>query len=122
MRTSTVLWVVVILVIIGGLVWYFAMGAPAQQATGPSTTTQINGNAGGSDYYPNGNPASSTQSGASASVSASASVGTSMSATVTMTASGFSPATVTIGKGGTVTFVNQSGEDMWVASNPHPVH
>lgn len=41
---------------------------------------------------------------------------------VNYTDSGFSPKTITIKKGQTVTFVNQSSSDMWVASNPHPVH
>ncbi len=45
-----------------------------------------------------------------------------MSATVTYTSAGFSPKSVTIAKGGTVTFVNQAGSAMWVASDPHPVH
>ena len=35
---------------------------------------------------------------------------------------GFSPATVTIKKGDTVTFVNQSSRNMWVGSAMHPTH
>ncbi len=35
---------------------------------------------------------------------------------------GFSPRNLSIKKGDTVRFVNNSDEDMWVASNPHPVH
>lgn len=42
--------------------------------------------------------------------------------TVTNTDVGFFPAIVSIQKGGTVRFVNQSSEKMWVGSNPHPVH
>ena len=42
--------------------------------------------------------------------------------TVNYTDSGFSPASMTIKKGDTVVFVNQSSESMWVASNPHPTH
>ncbi len=45
-----------------------------------------------------------------------------MTATVTYSGHGFSPSTVTIAKGGTVTFVNQSSNKMWVASDPHPTH
>ncbi len=41
---------------------------------------------------------------------------------VTYTDSGFSPAVLTIKNGGTVTFKNSASDDMWVASNPHPVH
>lgn len=43
-------------------------------------------------------------------------------ATVTYDESGFSPATITIAKGTTVTFVNNSDMPLWVASNPHPAH
>jgi plastocyanin len=46
-----------------------------------------------------------------------------LSATVTYTATaGFEPQTVTIKEGGTVTFVNQSGRDMWIGGGPHPDH
>lgn len=41
---------------------------------------------------------------------------------VTLTESGFSPDTVTIDSGESVTFRNQSGSPMVVASNPHPQH
>ncbi len=41
---------------------------------------------------------------------------------VTYTDNGFSPASVTIKDGDSVTFKNESNNDMWVASNPHPVH
>jgi len=43
-------------------------------------------------------------------------------ATVTYTATGFEPNTITISKGDTVRFVNNSGRGMWVASNIHPTH
>lgn len=42
--------------------------------------------------------------------------------TITLTASGFSPATLTIKKGQTVTWINQSGQDATVNSDPHPLH
>lgn len=41
---------------------------------------------------------------------------------VTLTSSGFSPATLTIKSGQTVTWINKSGEGATVNSNPHPVH
>lgn len=43
-------------------------------------------------------------------------------ATVTYTASGFVPQTVTITRGQSVTFIDQSGRGMWVASALHPTH
>ncbi len=41
---------------------------------------------------------------------------------VTYTDSGFAPNTITIKKGDTVKFLNQSSRKMWVASDPHPTH
>ena len=41
---------------------------------------------------------------------------------VTYTDAGYSPATLTIKKGETVTFKNQSSSSMWTASGIHPTH
>lgn len=41
---------------------------------------------------------------------------------VSYTDSGFLPRTITIKRGDTVTFKNESAHSMWVASDPHPVH
>lgn len=41
---------------------------------------------------------------------------------VTYTDSGFSPGILSVKKGDTVTFKNNASDDMWVASNPHPLH
>lgn len=35
---------------------------------------------------------------------------------------GFAPGVITIARGTTVRFENQSSESLWVASNPHPTH
>ena len=42
--------------------------------------------------------------------------------TVTLTANGYSPATLTISAGQTVTWKNSSGEMATVNSDPHPTH
>lgn len=42
--------------------------------------------------------------------------------TVTLTANGFSPTSLTIKAGQTVTWMNKSGEGATVNSDPHPVH
>ncbi len=42
--------------------------------------------------------------------------------TVVYSDQGFSPASITVTLGTTVTFVNQSSDDMWVASAMHPAH
>ena len=41
---------------------------------------------------------------------------------VTYTKNGFSPKEITIKQGETVTFINESGGGMWVASAIHPTH
>jgi len=45
-----------------------------------------------------------------------------MSATITYGAGGFSPKTVTVAKGGVVTFVSENGAKMWVGADKHPTH
>ena len=42
--------------------------------------------------------------------------------TITYTKNGFSPSSVEITRGSMVTFVNESGRDMWPASAMHPTH
>ena len=44
------------------------------------------------------------------------------SVTITYTDSGFSPKSVSVPSGTTITFINKSKERMWVASDPHPAH
>lgn len=43
-------------------------------------------------------------------------------ATITLTDAGFTPASVTVSKGETVRFINQSSRGMWVGSDDHPTH
>ena len=42
--------------------------------------------------------------------------------TVTYSDSGFVPDSLVVAVGTTVTFIDQSGNTMWVGSDPHPVH
>lgn len=42
--------------------------------------------------------------------------------TVTYTDEGYSPATISVKKGQSVTFQNESARNMWTASDPHPTH
>jgi plastocyanin len=111
MNTSTIAWIlIVILVLLGG--WYFyttQMMPPAAPAAQAPT-------GGGAQ-----NPPSEGSAGVGVGVDASLSTAP-MSATVTYGASGFSPQQVTIRRGGVVTWVNESGGTMWVASAQHPTH
>ena len=43
-------------------------------------------------------------------------------ASISYGSNGFSPATITVKKGTTVTFSNESGKDFWPASALHPTH
>lgn len=86
--------IIIILLIIGG---YFLL-----RSNPPAAYENTNNNATTST-----NPISTT---------------TGKEARVAYTSSGFSPKTITIKKGGAVTFTNQSSGEMWVASNPHPIH
>lgn len=65
-------------------------------------------------------PAPTTETATTTSESASSTAMTPV--TVTLTDQGFSPASVTVMQGQAVTFVNQSSQPMWIASNPHPTH
>lgn len=44
------------------------------------------------------------------------------SVTVEYSGQGFSPDSITVKSGTTVTWVNKSSDSMWAASNPHPIH
>ena len=44
------------------------------------------------------------------------------STTITYNSSGFSPSNVTIKAGGTITWVNDSSEEVQIGANPHPIH
>ena len=41
---------------------------------------------------------------------------------ISYSSDGFSPNSLTINVGDTVTFINNRNKQMWVASNPHPIH
>ena len=41
---------------------------------------------------------------------------------VRITADGFSPSTLTIKVGDTVTWINEDSKQHWIASDPHPIH
>lgn len=90
---KTILWAVVLIVIVGGA--FYLM-----QGTGGTTPTPT------PSPVPTPTPTPTAP----------------MTAAITYSADGFGPAEVTIKKGGTVTWTNTSGGNMWVASGPHPAH
>ena len=94
--------IAVVVVIAGG--WYLFSKAPvsAPQASVP-TPTPTETQSSVTSTTPTTTPATSK-------------------VTITYTDQGFSPKSVTVSLGTTVTFVNQSSQSMWVASAMHPTH
>lgn len=94
-------WIVVPVLVLGGLGWWWysttAPGpAPAEEETGSIPAAEEEGE------LSSGTPVSAY--------------------TVRYTSEGFSPATLTVPLGTTVTFINQGGGEMWVGSDEHPTH
>lgn len=99
----------IILVILALGVWYAASRTPVATPLPETPTDSI--------------PSVSDTSGSMPDTSASAGDNAPVSAyTIRYTAEGFSPARITVPRGTTVTFINQSGRDLWVGSDEHPSH
>lgn len=110
---KTALAIIVLIVVIAGGYFLFAKKTQApvtNPATGGGTSAPLE--------TTNPNPPATT----SAQTSGGAAAPTPAHVTVTYNGTSFSPKTVTIHKGDTVTFVNSSSGQMWVASAPHPTH
>ena len=110
-----IIWAIVIVIILGGLYWWWSGSQGSTPPATQVTTTQ--------DQSGNSTSGSGANAGTGVSVSGSVSAGTAAptSAAVTFNGHAFSPANVTIAQGGTVTFTSTGG-NMWVASDPHPIH
>ncbi len=67
-------------------------------------------------------PATTAPSSNTTQQSSTGSSSQSSSTTITFDGKTFSPANVTVKKGTTVTWTNNSNQSLWVASNPHPTH
>ncbi|MBX4189844.1 cupredoxin domain-containing protein [Candidatus Parcubacteria bacterium] len=106
MKTLTAV-VVVILVVIGLFVWYRG-GLNLQVSVDTSPTVS---------------PTLSASPSASVSPSSSASPAASPKQyLITYNDSGYSPATINVPLGATVTWKNNSTHGMWTAADPHPIH
>ncbi len=97
-----------IVVIAGGLGlgWYVMQGKPTAPPTQPASASTQEVTA-----APSPEDTSTASSGAIIA-----------KVTVNYTDSGYTPNTITLKKGVTVRFVNQSTSTMWVASDVHPTH
>lgn len=112
------MWAVIIaIIVIGGAYLYW--NSAQSVATPNGQTTTIN-NPNGTDYTPGATTDSGSLTGTVAATTT-VSTGAPMSATVTYDGTKFTPSSVMIAKGGTVTFTSTAG-NMWVASDEHPSH
>lgn len=111
--TKIVIGVVIVLVVALGAYMFF--GAPQTQAPANENDLQASNTNNPSQVTPSPETPAPTPTTPS-------SPPAQMKATVLYTNQGFSPNTITIQKGGTVTFTNNSSEKMWVASAMHPTH
>jgi plastocyanin len=120
---KTLIAVIVALIVVGGG-WYYYSQSMVPASVSQNTATNADS---GGDYTPPADEAGAgaadgVSGGVSADIDAGIVTSAPMSATVALTSSGPSPKSVTIKKGGTVTWVNQTGGAMWIASAPHPTH
>ncbi|MBI5620123.1 hypothetical protein HY950_04130 [Candidatus Gottesmanbacteria bacterium] len=88
-----------------GVGWYILQGAAGTPVTPDSGVEQT--------VVPTGEPVGGEATGNGGAVE---------QMTVTYTDSGFVPNSVTVKKGTTVKFINESSGEMWVASALHPTH
>ncbi len=116
------LWIILIIVLIGIGAWFAFM----QKGSTIDTDNDIDSgmNAASSTDTTTGTKGSDTSTtGTSGTVGAS--VGVSLGAathTITYSDQGFSPSSLSVKVGDTVTFMNQSSRTMWAASDAHPTH
>jgi len=111
-KKNTWIWIIAIILILLGAMWYFSSSSPVIPA--PSVQNIV------TESSPS--PESAIPTPPPSESSASSTVSTKTTTIVIYGANGFSPSTVTIHQGDSVTFKNQSSIDMLVASNPHPTH
>ena len=106
MQGNTWIWVIVVIVILGGgFLWWQAMDDEAADDEAGATI----------------NADTSTGTGINTGTNVNVDA-TPTTATIIYNASSFSPSSVTIKKGGTVSWVNSGTGNMWVASAQHPTH
>ena len=139
MNSSKILWAVGILIVIGVAYYFFqnqtstlSTQQPAQTDTvadNQTTPTETDTNTASRNTQAPNPTTGSNSSSSTASVvgnvttpTIKASTGINAATAVALSSSGFSPNSITIAKGDTVTWTNTGGSSMWVASAVHPSH
>ncbi len=109
---SKPLWIGIIVILIALGAWYALAG---------SKKSDMNENAPAAANDAAVTPAAET-GGTPSEASGGTAAAAAKTVTVSYTDNGFSPTTVSVNKGDTVKFVNNSSAEMWVASDEHPTH
>lgn len=111
---KNILFAVAAIVIILGLGWWLTKSMAPESASESETSSEVAGE---------GTEAADGSKDAAVDADISVTAGADVtSVTVRYTSSGFSPKTLSIKKGTSVTFINESGDRMWVGSDEHPSH
>jgi plastocyanin len=117
-KQQQIVWAIIVVIVLAGLYWWWSSAQSASMTTDqPAATTQTSA-------LPTTDATTPTNTNTSATTPTtptSAPTSAPMSATVTYNGSSFSPASVTIAQGGTITWTSTAG-NIWIASNPHPIH
>lgn len=117
MQNTTLVWIIVAALIVLGGGWYLLDTQRAAPASVEQNTDAQNNETQGSQSGIEAGADIELGTGGSSEES-----GAPMAAAVTYSASGFTPSTVIVRVGGTVTWTNESSIPMWVASAQHPTH
>ncbi len=106
------------IIVIGGGWWYYSTQMMPASDVAPNTTNNTTNTTNNSNTPTPSNTGSTTVN-----INIDTSVNNPpTSASVILGSSGFSPKTVTIKKGGKVTWANETSGNMWIASASHPTH
>lgn len=118
MKSSTMVGIIIgaLVVLVGGWYLWSSNGTMANNMPIPMNpdTTNVNQTA--------TQPVSPTPTTPTPTPTSTTTTSAAMTAQVSYDGHTFSPATITVAKGGKVTFTDTASAQMWVASDPHPTH
>lgn len=118
MQNSTLVWIILGALLVLGGGWYFVSSQAAPASVGENVEEHVDDH-----EHAEGGVGVDLEADVGAGTGGSSEEGAApTSARVTYSASGFSPSTVTVKVGGTVTWADTGTGKMWVASASHPTH
>jgi plastocyanin len=108
MNTKTFLAIIILVILIGGGYFFYKNQYSTGQSAVPADTSNIQNSPTATQTIPS-QAAPTTQQAA-------------QQPTIAYSSNGFSPKSITVKVGTTVTWINNDTDPLWVASNPHPIH